>query len=219
MDTNYTEIAMVLDCSSSMDSVRGETIKGVNAFLDNQKIQPGEAKMTLVTFATTVNLPLYEGRKIQECAPLSMESYVPNGWTALLDAIGRTINSLGARLKAMPEHARPAKVIVVIVTDGEENKSVEFNRAQINEMIKHQTEVYRWEFMYIGANQDAIQVAAAMSIPAGKAMNYAANAVGTQRAFVSAAKATSAYRTTGLSHSAVFDEEDRANQADAGANH
>jgi hypothetical protein len=93
-----------------------------------------------------------------------MKTYAPDGGTALLDAIGRTIDETGARLAAMPEAERPGKVIIAILTDGEENSSRTFTWAQISDKIRHQQEVYKWEFLFLGANQDAIATAARIHI-------------------------------------------------------
>jgi hypothetical protein len=101
-----------------------------------------------------------------------MKTYSPDGSTALLDAIGRTIDETGSRLAAMPESQRPGKVIIAILTDGEENSSRVFNWAQISEKIRHQREVYKWEFLFLGANQDAIATAAKINIDADAGTNF-----------------------------------------------
>jgi len=144
---------------------------------------------------------------------------VPRGWTALLDAIGRTINATGARLGAMPEDQRPEKVIFVIVTDGKENVSQEFREPEkVFQMIGHQRDVYQWDFVFIGANQDAIAVGATFNIPAASSMTYAANAAGTREAFTSASNYTAHTRSVAgaAAGASAFTAEDRDEQTKAG---
>ncbi len=135
--------------------------------------------------------------------------------TALYDAVGRTINSVGQKLAALPENERPDQVIFVILTDGFENASREFSAVKISEMIRHQTEKYGWEFVFIGANQDAVLSAQQIGIKAGAALTYAANAKGTEEAFGSVARNVAKYRVSKLSAELHFSEEDRKKQEDA----
>nr|MBA3652147.1 VWA domain-containing protein [Chthoniobacterales bacterium] len=109
---------------------------------------------------------------VAEVVPLDNETYVPRGSTALLDAIGRTIDEMGVRLAALPEADRPAQVIVAILTDGAENSSQNYTWHQLAGVIRRQTEKYRWTFLFLGANQDAIATAAQMNIAAANAANY-----------------------------------------------
>ncbi len=125
--------------------------------------------------------------------PLDSETYVPRGSTALLDAIGRTIDELGKRLSETPEPMRPAKVLVAIMTDGLENASAHYSWRDISNRIKHQTEAYNWEFLFLGANQDAIATAANLNIDAAKAASY----TGTVHGSMAAASAISRKTTSG----------------------
>jgi hypothetical protein len=215
MRKNYTDIAVVLDRLGSMEMVKSDTIGGFNQFLKAQKALPGEATMTLVKFDDRYDVE-YEGRAIKESPELNDKTFEPRGSTALRDAIGRTIVRVGQRLKAIDESNRPEKVIFVIITDGYENASREFTMEKISEMIAHQRDVYKWEFVFLGANQDAIATAGGMSISASNAMTYAANAVGTAAAFGSLTRGVSAYRS-GVSMNASFTSEDRDEQTKAGA--
>jgi hypothetical protein len=131
---------------------------------------------------------------VSEICPLDEHTYVPRGTTALLDAIGRTINTIGERLTKTPESDRPAKVLIVILTDGLENASQEFKRPQILSMIKHQREVYSWEFLFLGANQDAIKAGSEIGIAPGSAVTFSAEPGGTAQAFAAVACASAAYR-------------------------
>jgi hypothetical protein len=177
MKQGYTHISIVLDRSGSMGSVKADTIGGFNAFLVQQKSAPGEATLTLAQFDNEYDL-LADFAPIGSVQPLTDQTYVPRGSTALLDAIGRTINQTGKRLAALLDAERPAHVIVVIMTDGEENSSNAFSRSQIFSMISHQREAYAWEFVFIGANQDAIGTGASLGIAGGNSIAYAATSAG-----------------------------------------
>ncbi|MGH8091931.1 MAG: vWA domain-containing protein [Chthoniobacterales bacterium] len=177
MKNHYSEIAFVLDRSGSMESCREAAIEGFNCFLQEQQTSEGLAKITLVLFDDEYLVPI-NALPAAEVLPLNNESYLPRGSTALLDAIGRTIDDLGARLAALPEQDRPGQVIVAILTDGLENSSQSYTWQKIARAIKHQTEQYRWTFLFLGANQDAIATAAQMNIAASNAANYVADAAG-----------------------------------------
>jgi len=133
LNTNLCEIGFVLDRSGSMNAMKEEAIGGINAFLESQQKLPGEARLTLVLFDHEY-IVTYDGVPIKDVPPLDSHSYVPRGTTALLDAIGRTINTIGERLDKTPEPERPGKVIVAILTDGLENASQEFKRKEIFKM-------------------------------------------------------------------------------------
>ena len=143
-----------------------EAIGGFNGFLESQQKLPGDARFTLVLFDHEY-IVKYDERPIKDVPPLDEHTYVPRGTTALLDAIGRTIKTIGERLDKTPEPERTGKVIVAILNDGLENASQEFKPKQIRSMIEHQREKYAWEFIYLGANQDAIMVGETMGIASG----------------------------------------------------
>jgi hypothetical protein len=163
MNKNLTEIAYILDRSGSMQAMVEPAIAGFNQFLREQIEAPGNARLTLVLFDNEYLVPC-DGLPIEEVVELDTTTYVPRGSTALLDAIGRTINELGARLAAIPESARPGQVIIAIFTDGYENASRQFDLHKINDLITHQRENYNWQFLFLAANQDAIATAAQMGI-------------------------------------------------------
>ncbi len=177
MNKHLTEIAFVLDRSGSMQSMATAAIDGFNHFLKSQQSAPGHARLTLVLFDDEYLVPQVSS-PVVEVRPLTRETYVPRNSTALLDAIGRTIEELGQRLEATPEPERPGKVIVAILTDGEENASTQFTWTQIAERIRHQTAHYQWEFFFLGANQDAIATAAKMSIAPQNAATYVGDSLG-----------------------------------------
>jgi len=158
VDKNKTEIVCVLDRSGSMASIWKDMIGGLNSFIKEQKEQPGEANITLVVFDTKFDL-LASSEDIKDFNLMeAMGDIRPRGMTALHDAIGMTINSLGRQLSNMKEEDRPGNVIFSIVTDGYENASKESNLETINKMITHQQEKYSWVFTYLGANQDSFEV-------------------------------------------------------------
>lgn len=168
MNTHLTEIAFILDRSGSMESCANAAIAGFNKFLHEQKDVPSQARFTLVLFDDQYELP-YLSIPISEVVDLNHKTFEPRGGTALLDAIGRTIDELGARLAALPEAERPGQVIVAILTDGLENASQKYTWRDVAQRITHQREVYKWEFLFLGANQDAIATAAQMNIAAANA--------------------------------------------------
>ena len=186
---NYTHIAVLLDRSGSMQSIKSDTEGGFDAFIDGQRQNPGRCDVTLAQFDNEYE-EVYIAKPIAEVPPLSMD---PRGTTALLDGIGRLIITTGKRLAALPEAERPGAVIVVILTDGQENASKEFDIATIKKMITEQTNTYSWSFVYLGANQDAIDVAAGLGVAKGDAITYDGPKV--KHAFAATAAKVGTYRT------------------------
>lgn len=177
MNNQLTEIAFILDRSGSMDSQLEPAISGFNKFLRDQQETPGEARFTLVLFDDQYEVPC-NGIPISEVVELDTTTFVPRGSTALLDAIGKTIMDLGARLASTPEVDRPAQVIVAILTDGYENASEHFTHVEIAKLIAQQRDTYKWQFFFLGANHDAIATAAAMNIDANSSMQFCASPKG-----------------------------------------
>ena len=154
MKKGLSEIVVVLDESGSMSFGKKDTIGGFNEFLRSQKSLEGEANFTFVKFSNYYHV-INEGTPIAHAAELNESNYTPSASTALLDAVGQAINSVGNRLKKLPTSERAETVIFAVITDGEENSSREFTRSQITEMIKHQQEKYNWEFLFLGADVEA----------------------------------------------------------------
>ena len=188
-----TEIAFVLDRSGSMSAVAQSAAAGFNEFLRDQQAAPGQARFTLVLFDDEYLVPA-AAVPIAEMVPLDAGTYVPRGSTALLDAIGRTVDDLGRRLAATPAPERPAKVIVAILTDGYENASHRYSQQDIARRIRHQRDKYGWEFLFLGANQDAIATAAGMNIAAANAATFQADAAGARASFKSSSRKAAAMR-------------------------
>jgi len=216
MKDNYTDIILVLDRSGSMDAVRADTIGGVNRFIEEQQKVPGEARWSLFQFDTEYDR-LADAVEMQEAKPLDEKTFVPRGNTCLYGAIGRAIGDTGERLKGMREEERPGRVVFVIVTDGQENSSHlhEWSRRHTAESIKadieRQSGVYKWHFVYIGANQDAIMEAGNIGIGAGNALNYSANKVGTERLY-GAMSANLTELRCGLMPDMAWSDEQKAEQ-------
>lgn len=157
-DKNYTHVTIVVDRSGSMMSIQADAEGGINSLIKEQKLVDGKMTLTLAEFDDVYNI-VYDAADIQEVEGYRLS---PRGSTALLDAVGRSINSTGKALKALPEDERPGNVIFVIVTDGHENASREFTGDQIKKMVDEQTDKYDWEFVFIGANVDAFTTGAAL---------------------------------------------------------
>lgn len=199
MKDNLTQITIVLDRSGSMNIVRDATISGFNEFVEGQRKAPGEANLTLIQFDTENPFDVVFNKPVADIPKLTVETYVPRGGTPLHDALGRTITALGTKLKTMAEADRPAKVVIVTMTDGQENSSHEYTAPQIAEMIKHQREMYKWEFLFLGANQDAILTGERLNIPGVNSVTYGHNTVGTHAVMAATSSNLASYRKTGLS--------------------
>lgn len=214
MKQNHTDITVVLDRSGSMASVASDTIGGFNRFLDEQRKAAGTADITLHQFDTDFETPI-KSQGVSSAPDLTDKTFVPRGMTALLDAIGRSITDTGARLKALPEQDRAGKVVFVIITDGLENASREYTQAKINDMISHQRDKYQWEFVFLGANQDAIATGSRLGVATANSMTYAHNSAGTQAAFAATSKNLSMLRCS-MKASMSYEPEDKAAQVAAG---
>lgn len=163
MRNDLVEVIFVIDASGSMYNAKADTIGGFNSFLESQKKAPGDTLVTSIFFNDEVKI-LDECTKIQEVQPLTDQNYVVGGRTALYDAVGYAIDSVGERLAGTPEEERPAEVIVVIVTDGFENASHEYHFADIKERIERQQNTYSWKFIFLGEDIKSVQHAQEMGI-------------------------------------------------------
>lgn len=175
---NLTEIVFILDRSGSMSGLESDTIGGFNSMIDKQKKEDGECYVTTVLFDSVVET-LHDRVKLSEISKMTDKEYFVRGSTALLDAIGTTIKHISNIHKYAREEDVPANTIFVITTDGMENASREYNYRKVKEMVEKAKKKYDWEFLFLGANIDAIEVAGRFGISADRAVNYECDSVGT----------------------------------------
>ena len=194
MKEGLTEIISLVDRSGSMQSILDDAIGGFNTFLRSQQDQPGEAKLSLILFDHEYQI-VHQAVDIQQVEPLNQDTYVPRGSTALLDAVGKTIDAVGERLAATAESERPSQVIVSILTDGYENASQTYSKPKVAEMIKHQTEKYNWAFEFQAANMDAFAAAKELSIAPDRVVQFEATSEGVREAFDQQSQRISAIRS------------------------
>jgi Mg-chelatase subunit ChlD len=192
-DPNYTALAVVLDRSGSMSAIKSDAEGGLKQFIADQKGQPGKITLTLARFDTEYEL-VYVNRDLYEIDGIKLQ---PRGGTALLDAIGRTITKVGEDLESMTENDRPGKVLFVIITDGMENSSVEWTREKVFEAITRQRDTYGWEFIFLAANQDAVQTGREMGIADRNSMTFAATGEGARGMAHAVSSYVTDYRQTG----------------------
>jgi len=168
---SVTEIICILDKSGSMGSLQSETIAGLNQFIADQKKQEGSCNFTLVQFNQDV-VPSIVRQKIDTVAELTSSSYQPNGYTALLDAVGITLNTAIETQFLLPKEQQPVRVLVFIITDGMENASRKFTKPSVEQLIKNLSTDKGWEFQFFGANIDAFGEAQDIGIDQDKAYQW-----------------------------------------------
>ena len=196
MKKGLTELVFILDKSGSMSGLEADTIGGYNSMLAKQKAVDGECYITTVLFDNNYEL-LHDRIDIKAVSPITDKEYQVGGSTALLDAIGRTINKIGNAQKHTAEDYRAEKVMFVIITDGEENSSREYTAEKIKAQIERQKEKYGWEFIFLGANIDAVQTAGRFGIAPDRAVDYLADSEGTKLNFKVMASAVATFRESG----------------------
>ena len=177
MKKGLTEIVFILDRSGSMSGLEKDTIGGFNTTIEKQKQEEGEAIVSTVLFDHDMEV-LHDRVSLEKVAPLTDKEYYARGCTALLDAIGGAIHHIGNVHKYAREEDRPEKTIFVITTDGYENSSHKYTAERVREMIQRQKEKYGWEFIFLGANIDAIETARNFGIDESRAANYVNDGVG-----------------------------------------
>lgn len=171
-----TEMVFILDKSGSMAGLEDDTIGGFNSMIAKQRALPGEATVTTVIFDSAISW-LHDGRSIRNVDPMTRKDYVAGGCTALLDAVGTTIAMVHKRQKDMED--KPEHTVFVIITDGAENSSHEFSYKEVQKMIRNRRKHSGWEFIFLGANIDAIETASRLGIHRDRAANYHADRKGT----------------------------------------
>ena len=192
---NYIKIINIIDKSGSMDTMIDTAINGFNEFLIEQKKVDGDALVSTVLFSDGY-YPVYDDVDIQKCLYLDKNNYIPKGYTALYDAIGKTINKEIDKLGNMPIEDRPVKILCVILTDGHENHSREFTKDQIKNLIGEMKEEFNWEFIFLAANEEASLTAQTMGISKGNSYSFANNADGLKSAYSAVSFASTSYRNS-----------------------
>jgi len=212
MKNDYTHIAVILDRTGSMETIRDDTIGGFNTFLNAQKGAPGLASLTLVQFDSQDPYEIvYHFKALAEVPELTRETFVPRANTPLLDAIGRGINDLEKSLADKTEAERPSRVVMVLITDGQENASREFRKDQIEKMIKEKQEKAAWQFVFLSADLDAIGDALASGVRAASTLAHDKDSRGVGAAWAALSRSVSDYRS-GNKEDVSFSDEDRSEQ-------
>ena len=193
MKNNITELVFILDRSGSMHGLERDTIGGFNSMIDKQKKQEGECYVSTVLFDDKSEV-IHDRVKLSEIKPMTDSDYTVGGCTALIDALGGAIHHIGnihkyARPEDVPEHT-----VFIITTDGMENASRNYTCDRVRKMIERQKEKYGWEFLFIGANIDAVETAARYGIGSDRAVNYNADSEGTEIVYESVSKAVCSVR-------------------------
>ncbi|MEO7132032.1 MAG: VWA domain-containing protein [Dermatophilaceae bacterium] len=211
-DQNLTHLYFLLDRSGSMESIRTDIEGGFSAFINEQRTQTGACRVTLAKFDDHYE-EVYRDLPVAEVPDLDLQ---PRGTTALLDSIGRLVSEAGTRLAALPEEQRPGNVIVAIMTDGQENASRELTHPAIKAMIERQSTDYGWQFLFMGSDQDAIEVGASIGIARDNSLTYSRGQAAVTMAMTS--RKISRYRQSRAAGASVnearvglvYSDEDRA---------
>ena len=205
MKKGLTELVFILDKSGSMSGLEADTIGGYNSMLAKQQAIEGECFITTVLFNNNYEL-LHDRIDLKAVREMTGKEYAVDGSTALLDAIGRTIHKIGNAQKHTAEDFRAEKVLFVIITDGEENASREYSADKIRALIQQQKTKYGWEFIFLGANIDAVQTAGQFGIAPDRTADYLADCEGTGLNFRVMSAAVATFRKTGIIDEACFEE-------------
>ncbi len=178
MNNHLTEIVFILDRSGSMAGLEADTVGGFNAMVEKQKKEPGEALLSTVLFDNESSV-LYDRVDVRKVEPMTDRQYRVGGCTALLDAIGGAVRHIANVHKYAREEDRPGKTVFVITTDGMENASRRYSYAEVQKLVKHEQEKHGWEFLFLGANMDAISAARSFGIREDRAVRYECDGAGT----------------------------------------
>lgn len=205
MKKGLTELVLILDRSGSMTGLESDTIGGYNAMLKKQQAVDGECRITTLLFDNTFEL-LHDRIDIKAVSEMTDKEYQVGGTTALIDAIGMSLHMIDNAQKHTAEEYRAEKVIFVIITDGEENSSREYSAAQVKDMIHKRKTSDGWEFIFLGANIDAVGTAGTFGIGADRAVDYIADSEGTALNFAIMSKTVANFREQGVIEEAAFNE-------------
>ena len=193
LQANLTELVFILDRSGSMGGLESDTIGGFNSMLEKQQKEPGECRITTVLFDHEYEI-LHDRIDIKAVREITQNEYFVRGNTALLDVVGTTINKIGNAQKNTAKEYQADKVLFVITTDGMENASREFSYQKIKSMIDHQKSKYNWEFIFLGANIDAVEVASHLGIDKNRAQSFHNDSAGISKNYDVLSATVSSYR-------------------------
>ena len=208
MKKGLTEIVFILDRSGSMSGLETDTIGGYNGMLAKQKKEEGEALISTILFDDRVEV-LHDRKNLNSVEPMTDKEYFVRGCTALLDAVGQAIRHIGDTQKALPDDEKPEKTLFIITTDGMENASKEYSYAKVKKMVEKKKKKHGWEFIFLGANIDAIDVAGKFGVAANRAVRYECDSKGTKLNFDIMSKMVSCARSCGSAAkmTEAFDED------------
>lgn len=209
MKKGLTEIVFILDRSGSMSGLEADTIGGFNSMIAKQKKEEGEAIISAVLFDDQQEV-LYDRVNLEKIENMNDKQYFVRGGTALLDAVGGAVHHIGNVHKYAREEDRPEKTVFIITTDGMENSSRRYTYEKVKQMVERQKERFGWEFLFLGANIDAIEVAGRFGIKANRAVNYECDGRGTELNYQVLSQTVSKMRacTSPMAMSKMLDEED-----------
>ena len=213
MKKNLTEIVFILDRSGSMAGLEEDTIGGFNAFIEKQKKEDGEALISTVLFDDRSEV-IYDRVDLSKIEPMNDRQYYVRGCTALLDAVGGAIHHIGNIHKYAREEDRPEKTLFIITTDGMENASRRYGYDRVRKMVEHEKEKYHWEFLFLGANMDAIEMAGHFGITKDRAVNFVCDSVGTQLNYEVLSAAVTGFRACKSTAPAMADNWSEAIEKD-----
>ena len=205
MRKGLTEVVFILDRSGSMSGLEADTIGGFNSMINKQKKEDGEAYISTVLFDDQTEV-LYDRVPVSMVEPMNDKQYYVRGCTALLDALGGAIHHIGNVHKYAREEDRPEKTLFIITTDGMENSSRQYSYDKVKKMVERQKKEYGWEFLFLGANIDAIEVAGRFGIAANRAINYKCDSKGTQLNYEVLSRTVSEFRACECDDEEVMDE-------------
>ena len=208
MNNNLTEIVFLLDRSGSMSGLEADTIGGFNSLLEKQKKEPGEAILSAVLFDHECEV-IYDRVNIRNAEPMTEKQYYTRGSTALLDALGGAVHHIATAHRYARDEDRPGKTIFVITTDGMENASRHWTYSEVRELVEHEKEKHDWEFLFLGANMDAISAAGRMGISADRAVRYEHDSAGTALNFKVVSEAVCTMRSAAPLKAGWKDEIDK----------
>lgn len=197
MNQNLTELVFILDASGSMSGLESDTIGGFNSMLERQKQESGEAYVSTVLFSSESQV-LHDRLPLSKVPSMTSRDYQVGGCTALLDAIGGAIHHIGNVHKYAREEDRPVRTLFVITTDGMENASHRYSAQRVKDMIRRQQEKYGWEFLFLGANIDAVETANRMGIRPERAVRYHNDSRGQELNYQVLSEAVACYRSQGV---------------------